>query len=195
MDFVHGGKVSAREQENIMRALVVAASKYGSTFEYAAAVAGALGCGLSRLGLEPEPHFGGADVIVIGSPIYGPDVLPGMRSWLAAASADMRERELAAFVVCGDSLWMPRAGEGGEKNLAKLIRLLPRPPLATAVFGGRLRMDGLDPDDRLGILSFYRRLGREATGFDRVDLSAAAAFAGKIRESTTPAAQRCPDTD
>jgi menaquinone-dependent protoporphyrinogen IX oxidase len=172
-----------------MKALVVAASRYGSTFQYAGAIADGLKCPLFRLKDEAKPRLEEVRVVVVGSPIYGPGVLPEMKIWLAEAAADFQGKEVAAFVVCGDTLWLPRAQEGGTGNLAKLVSLLPRPPLATAIFGGRLRMDVLDDGDRLGILSFYRRLGRPATGFDRMNLSDATAFAGVIKDFLN----RCPE--
>jgi menaquinone-dependent protoporphyrinogen IX oxidase len=90
-------------------------------------------------------------------------------------------RELAAFVVCGDTVWLPRAGEGGERNLGKLTRLLPRAPFATAVLGGRMVVEELDEQDRALILAFYRRLGRSPDGFDRTDPAEVAAFADRVR--------------
>ncbi len=89
---------------------------------------------------------------------------------------------LAAAVVCGDTARMPRAGEGGGKNLEKLTRLLPGEPSVAAILGGRMRMDELDGRDRHAIEVFYRRLGRRATGFDRMDPGAASAFAAEVKK-------------
>ncbi|UCG39202.1 MAG: hypothetical protein JSV00_02915, partial [bacterium] len=86
------------------------------------------------------------------------------------------------FVVCGDTLWNPKAGEGGIRNLEKLTRLLPSKPFATAILGGRMRMEELDDEDGPRIRAFYERIGREATGFDRMEEKAALDFVRSIED-------------
>jgi menaquinone-dependent protoporphyrinogen IX oxidase len=104
-----------------------------------------------------------------------------MERFCERARESLAARKLAAFVVCGDTVWMPRSGEGGERNLEKLTRLLPRQPFATAVLGGRMAVEQLDERDRALILAFYRRLGRSPDGFDRTDPAEAVDFADRIR--------------
>ena len=162
--------------------LVLYASKYGSTRECAEAIAAALGVAASDVAAsgQAELALAGAAWAVLGSPIYGPTVLPAMERFCERAREALAARELAAFVVCGDTVWLPRAGEGGERNLGKLTRLLPRAPFATAVLGGRMVVEELDGQDRSLILAFYRRLGRSPEGFDRTDPTEVAAFAERV---------------
>ena len=162
--------------------LVLYASKYGSTRECAEAIAAALGVAASDVAAsgQAELALAGAAWAVLGSPIYGPTVLPAMERFCERAREALAARELAAFVVCGDTVWLPRAGEGGERNLGKLTRLLPREPFATAVLGGRMVVEELDEQDRALILAFYRRLGRSPEGFDRTDPTEVAAFAERV---------------
>ena len=159
------------------------ASKYGSTRAYAETIAAALGvAALDVASAElAEQALAGADWAVLGSPIYGPTILPAMERFCERERAALATRELAAYVVCGDTVWMPRAGEGGDRNLGKLTRLLPRAPFATAVLGGRMVLEELDEQDRALILAFYWRLGRSPDGFDRTDPAAVAAFVGCVR--------------
>jgi menaquinone-dependent protoporphyrinogen IX oxidase len=166
-----------------MTGVVLYASKYGSTRACAQTIATALGVAAFDVAAadEAERALAGAAWAVLGSPIYGPAVLPAMERFCERAHAALAARELAAFVVCGDTVWMPRAGEGGERNLGKLTRLLPRAPFATAVLGGRMVIEELDEQDREAILAFYRRLGRSPDGFDRMDAAAAVAFADRVR--------------
>jgi menaquinone-dependent protoporphyrinogen IX oxidase len=163
--------------------LVLYASKYGSTRACAETIAVALGVAALDVAAaeKAERALSGAVWVVLGSPIYGPAVLPGMQRFCERTRDALAARELAAFVVCGDTVWLPRAGEGGDRNLDKLIRLLPRAPFATAVLGGRMVIDALDEQDRELIVAFYRRLGRSPDGFDRTDPAAAAAFADRVR--------------
>ena len=163
--------------------LVLYASKYGSTRACAEAIADALGVAALDVAVseQAELALAGAAWAVLGSPIYGPSVLPAMERFCGRAREALAARELAAFVVCGDTVWLPRAGEGGERNLAKLTRLLPRAPFATAVLGGRMVVEELDEQDRALILAFYRRLGRSPDGFDRTDPTELADFADRVR--------------
>jgi menaquinone-dependent protoporphyrinogen IX oxidase len=163
--------------------VVLYASKYGSTRACAEAIAGALGVAALDVAAaeQAERALAGAAWAVLGSPIYGPAVLPAMERFCGSAHAALAVRELAAFVVCGDTVWMPRAGEGGDHNLGKLTRLLPQAPFATAVLGGRMVIAELDEQDRESILAFYRRLGRSPDGFDRRDPAAVAAFSDRVR--------------
>ena len=165
-----------------MSGLVLYASKYGSTRASAETIAAALGVTAFdvAVGELAARALGSADWAVLGSPIYGPTVLPDMERFCERARAVLATRELAAFVVCGDTVWMPRAGEGGDHNLVKLTRLLPRAPFATAVLGGRMVVEELDEQDRALILAFYRRLERSPDGFDRTDPAAVAAFVDRV---------------
>jgi len=179
---VDSDKAIAR-QGGIGGGLVLYASKYGSTRSCAESIATALGVAALDVAAAGQAELALADAAwaVLGSPIYGPAVLPSMARFCERARESLAARKLAAFVVCGDTVWLPRAGEGGEGNLEKLTRLLPRKPFATAVLGGRMAVEELDEQDRALILAFYRRLGRSPDGFDRTDPAQAAAFADRIR--------------
>ena len=171
---------------------VLYASKYGSTRECAETIAAALGVTALDVAVaeQAERALAGSAWGVLGSPIYGPAVLPAMEQFCERERAVLATRELAAFVVCGDTVWMPRAGEGGDHNLKKLTRLLPRAPFATAVLGGRMVIGELDEQDRALVLAFYRRLGRGPEGFDRTDPAAIAAFVGLVRAGLDGSRQR-----
>lgn len=182
----------APEDGRAVSGLVLYASKYGSTRACAVTIAAALGVAALDVATAElaEQALAGADWVVLGSPIYGPTVLPAMERFCERAREALAARDLAAFVVCGDTVWMPRAGEGGDRNLGKLTRLLPKAPFATAVLGGRMAVEELDEQDRALILAFYRRLGRSPDGFDRRDPAAVAAFVGCVRAALDGSRQR-----
>jgi len=152
-----------------MSGLVVFASKYGSTAEYAHLIAQKLGTGALRASEATYEAVSGADYIVLGSPIYSYSVLPEMEEFLEKNQEVLAGKSLAAFVVCGDARWNPKAGEAENKNLEKLTRFLPSEPLAVAVLGGRMRMEELDEEDGQKIRAFRKRTGREDTGYDRME--------------------------
>jgi menaquinone-dependent protoporphyrinogen IX oxidase len=157
------------EIEVPMSGLVVFASKYGSTAEYASLMAQKLGTGALRASEAPSEVVSRADFVVLGSPIYSYSVLPEMEIFLEMNIEVLAEKPLAAFVVCGDAMWNPKAGEGGNKNLEKLTRFLPSEPLAVAILGGRMRMEELDEEDGPKIRAFRERTGRKNTGYDRME--------------------------
>ncbi len=164
---------------------LIYASRYGSTQEYARRIAGALDFSIVRAQDLGSEHFQGrseSKPVILGSPIYGHSVLPEMVGFLEAWATDLAKRIVGAFVVCGDDLWIPEADEGGSRNLEKLISLLPKEPAVTAVFSGRMIMDDLNEEDRVRILAFYERTGKEPLGFDRVDLSTVEPFVEKIKD-------------
>ena len=153
-----------------MKGIIVYASKYGSTAEYATLMAQKLNTEAVRASEAASEAISGAEFIVLGSPIYSYSVLPEMEEFLEKYQELLTGKPLAAFVVCGDAMWNPKAGEGGNKNLEKLTRFLPSEPLAVAVLGGRMRMEELDEEDGPKIRAFRERIGREPTGYDRMNL-------------------------
>ncbi len=165
-----------------MTGIVVFASKYGSTREYASLIAKKLDTQALRASEATSEALLEADYVVLGSPIYAYSVLPDMEQFLEKNQEVLAGKPLAAFVVCGDTLWNPKADEGGNKNLIKLTRFLPSEPFAAGIFGGRMIMDELDEEDGPRILAFYKRLGREPTGYDRMNEGAALAFVEEVKK-------------
>ena len=163
--------------------MVIYATKYGSTREYASLIAQKLDTRALRASEATSEAVLAADYVVLGSPIYAYSVLPEMEEFLEKYQEALAEKPLAAFVVCGDTLWNPKPDEGGNKNLVKLTRFLPSDPFAVGIFGGRMIMDELDDEDGPRILAFYKRLGREPTGYDRMNNEAALAFVEEIKQS------------
>jgi menaquinone-dependent protoporphyrinogen IX oxidase len=168
-------------KDQTMHGLIIYASKYGSTAEYALLMAQKLNTQALRAPAVPSEAVSEVDFIVLGSPIYGYSVLPEMQRFLLDNKEILVEKPIAAFVVCGDTLWNPRSGEGGQKNLEKLTKHLPVKPFATVILGGRMRMEQLDNEDEPKIRAFYNRIGREALGFDRMEMGSALAFVGEIK--------------
>ncbi len=169
--------------DKIPNGILIFASRYGSTEEYACKIAGALDFSIARvqdLGSEHLKRLPESKPVILGSPIYGPSVLPEMVDFLEMWATDLAKRIVGAFVVCGDDLWITEASEGGSRNLDKLTSLLLEEPPVTAVFSGRMIMDDLSEKDRVRILAFYDRIGKEPLGFDRMDLDAVEPFVEKI---------------
>ena len=165
-----------------MHGLVVYASKYGSTAEYASLMARKLHTEALNARKVSSGALSEADLVILGSPVYAHSILPEMARFLVQEREILAGKSLAAFVVCGDSMWNPAAGEGGNKNLEKLTRFLPVEPFATAILGGRLRMAELDDEDGPRIRAFYDRIGREPVGFDRMELGKVGPFVGEVKK-------------
>jgi menaquinone-dependent protoporphyrinogen IX oxidase len=163
-----------------MKGIIVFESKYGSTAEYAHLIAQKLGTEALRASEATSEAVFGADFIVLGSPIYSYSVLPEMEEFLEKNQKILAGKFLAAFVVCGDARWNPKAGEAENKNLEKLTRFLPSEPIAVAVLGGRMRMDELDKEDGPKIRAFRERTGREQAGYDRMELEKVEPFVEEI---------------
>jgi menaquinone-dependent protoporphyrinogen IX oxidase len=168
-------------QIEAMNGILIYATKYGSTQEYALLLVEKLGIEAVRASEAMPETILGADFLVLGSPIYAYSVLPEMEAFLEKHHQLLRGNTLFAFVVCGDTLWNPKSGEGGDKNLRKLTDRLPSKPEAVAVLGGRMIMDELDSEDGPRMSAFYERIGREAAGFDRMEFDKVEPFVDEIR--------------
>jgi menaquinone-dependent protoporphyrinogen IX oxidase len=170
------------------RALVVFASKYGSTREVAQAVASALGADI--VSADTLPDVAAYDLVVVGSPIYAGTYLSAVTEFASRRHEQLQTRMVATFVTAaadpepqpgltGDDLGHVYTRQDYAQGLAKLTggRIV-----ACRGFGGRLVPSQLDEHDRI-LLGWLARAitGQELTGFDQVDLQAARQWGEELR--------------
>ncbi len=171
------------------KALVVYASKYGSTREVAQAIADGLGVDLAAASTQPDVR--NYDLVVVGSPIYGGDYLASMLEYIRINRTYLAQRKVASFITAAADMQL-NIGLTGEENEALytqqdyadgLGRLTGGEVLAARGFGGRLIPSQLDRKDFNLLSWFYRFLMREdLKGFDLLDLPDAYRWGESLRE-------------
>ena len=134
-------------------------SKYGSTREIAEAIGRKLKTG--SVGDVRELKELTGDVIVIGSAIYSEVIHKDIEHLLIDKEGNLRDKSVALFAVCLRKTYIKsKIGEGGGPvYIKKMEKALGRTPLASKIFGGRMIVNELDPEDRERTEGFARRQG------------------------------------
>ena len=134
-------------------------SKYGSTREIAEALGRKLKADSVCDVRELKKITG--DLIVIGSAIYSEVIYRDIERLLKDKEGHLKEKSVALFAVCLRKTYIKtKIGEGGGPvYIKKMEKALGRPPLASRIFGGRMLVDQLDPEDRGRTEGFARRQG------------------------------------
>ena len=134
-------------------------SKYGSTREIAEAICGKLKADKVCDVRELKEITG--DLIVIGSAIYSEVIHKDIEHILEGKKGFLRNKSVALFAVCLRKTYIKtKIGEGGGPvYIRKMEKALGRPPLASKVFGGRMIVSELDPEDRERTETFAKRQG------------------------------------
>lgn len=171
------------------KALVVYASKYGSTREVAQAIADGLGADIAAASTLPDirPY----DLVVVGSPIYAGEYLEPILEFIRLNRALLAQRKVAAFITAAADMELTLGLTGDEDELLftqqdfadGLAKLTGGEVLAARGFGGRLIPEQLDKRDYNMLSWFYRFLMHEEfKGFDLLDLPAAYRWGETLRE-------------
>jgi len=134
-------------------------SKYGSTQEIAQAMGRKLKTATVVDVRELQEITG--DLLVIGSAIYSEVPHRDIERLLLDKEGQLEGKPVALFAVCLRKTYIKsKIGEGGGPvYLEKMERALGRPPVASMIFGGRMIVNELDPEDRERTESFAKRQG------------------------------------
>ena len=159
-----------------MQKLVIYGSKYGSTEEYARAIAVGIGCEAitAQQALDDPYNIGSTDLLVMGTAVYGDRAHPEIEELISNYSMVLSHRVIALFVVCLGNSENPEDGGQycGNENLEKIASLLPNPPLAAIILPGRIIRDRLDDEDSRKIEEFYAKIGVPFEDRDYLDIEA-----------------------
>jgi len=134
-------------------------SKYGSTKEIAEAIGRKLKAD-SVCDVRELKEITG-DLLVIGSAIYSEVIHKDIEQLLIDKAGQLKVKSVAFFAVCLRKTYIKtKIGEGGGPvYINKMEKALGRPPVASKIFGGRMIVNELDPEDRERTESFARRQG------------------------------------
>jgi menaquinone-dependent protoporphyrinogen oxidase len=121
-----------------MNILVAYASKYGSTVEVAAAIAGVLRRRASRVDVRAAAEvedLGGYDAVVLGGGMYMGRWHRNARGFARHFADELEALPVAVFAL-GPVDDVPDHVAGAEKQFRRTVEGLPFEPVATALFGG-----------------------------------------------------------
>lgn len=101
------------------------------------------------------------DLLVIGSAIYNEAPHKDIERLLVDKEGRLQGKLVALFAVCLRKTYITsKIGEGGGPvYLKRMERALGRPPVASKIFGGRMIVGELDPEDRQRTEAFAKRQG------------------------------------
>ncbi|MDX9722598.1 MAG: flavodoxin domain-containing protein [Myxococcota bacterium] len=160
------------------KALVLYASKYGSTKELAEVIGEELRAEVFEVAHAPE-DFSGYELVVLGSPLYCANYLESMNHFLRNRGKAFAGKAVAAFVLGATELEI-QPGLTGEEDETRytqdewaegLAKRTAGRVIAFRGFGGRMVANQLDLRDRGMLEWFFRYLMRKPLeGFDQIDL-------------------------
>jgi len=147
-----------------MEALIVYASKYGSTKEVANWMAERIGNNTNIYDAKEMPDPSSYDLIIMGSGIYSHHVLKELNDFVEKYNEQLKSKKTVVFGVAIDTTGVFVRGKvhGGWEYLLPLINKLPEPPIHAGLLGGEINPNKLDEKDTEGLKKFYKMLyGKE----------------------------------
>jgi len=168
-----------------LKAVIVYATRYGTTARVAGMVAEELG----RRGVEavveeaagsPDPR--GFDLVVLGAPVYRDGPCRGIMEYVEAWREELEELPKAFFLVAlhtTGSVFMGRL-HGGIAYAQPLLDAFEAPPFYGTLIGGVVDPAVLTPEDRAKMERFYRALGEELRRVDKLRREDVEAFARRL---------------
>lgn len=151
-----------------MKALVVCASKYGSTREIGGWIAERLG----YEGIAAELRSAGDDgplddygLVIMGSGIYNHGVLPGLKVFLELKKDALKGKKVVFFGVAmkTEPVFYKGRVRGGLEHLLPQLDLLGDAVLHAGMLHGEMVPQKLEEKERTGLMGFYRALGLSET--------------------------------
>lgn len=147
-----------------MKALIICASKYGSTTQIGRWIAERLSYdGVTVDIAKPEDAISidEYELIVMGSGIYTHDVLPSLRQFIDENKEVLKSKKLALFGVAMKTEPTFHKGKihGGIEYLKSSIEKLDGAVIHADMLHGEMVYEKMDEKDKEGLLRFYKMLG------------------------------------
>lgn len=159
--------------------VILYGSRYGSTEQTARWIAEGMG---GQADLRPVAEAGDLKAytsIVLGSGIYYDLLHQDMAAFLAAHKAEIADRVVALFVVCG-------ACPEYTGYLDTFAQALGRKPALGQSFAGWLKKERLSREDSNGLEEYYKSVNRPFENWDRTSRESAVAFGAEILKAIQP---------
>ena len=150
-----------------MRALIVCASRYGSTIEIGRWIAERLGYDSITADVKRPDEVGSLqeyELTIMGSGIYSHGVLPELKTFAESNKEALIGRKVALFGVAMKKEPVFHKGKvhGGIHNLTSLTEMLNGSVIHADMLFGEMVPQKMNDKDKEGLMRFYKHLGLSA---------------------------------
>ncbi len=149
-----------------MKALIICASRYGSTVEIGRWIAERLGydgitADVKRLDEKKSLSLENCDIVIMGSGIYSHGVLPELKTFVESNKEALKNKKVALFGVAMKKEPMLHKGKvhGGIHYLTPLIEMLGGSVIYADMLFGEMVHQKMNDKDKEGLMRFYKHLG------------------------------------
>ena len=161
----------AEGQKNVV---IIYGSRYGSTAQTAAWVAEGMAGKAMVVSAKDAGDLSGYEKVILGSGIYGDQVHVDMAAFLEKRGAEIKDRIIALFVVCGT----PPGLAGGY--LEMFAAKCQSKPLLLRAFNGWQKKELLSPEDLKGLEGYYKSVNQPFENYDHTDKAKCLDFGKEI---------------
>ncbi len=174
------------EKRGVNRVAIIYASRYGATRDTVGWIAKGIGPDVSLIDIEQNDAAAAIaehELLIIGSGVWTGGVHQDIRSLTANHSAQLQDKLLAVFVVCGTEPVNEAAQRRIDGYLQQITQPLIQPPEHAVQFGGRLVVEQLNDEDHAALTKFYQTyMKEELHGWDRTSPEKAESFGLSMQE-------------
>ncbi|MCL0038435.1 flavodoxin domain-containing protein [Thermodesulfovibrionales bacterium] len=147
-----------------MKALIVCATKYGSTIEIGRWMAERLGYGNITADVKGPDEVNSLQeygVIIMGSGIYGHGVLPELKTFVESNKETLADKKVALFGVAmkREPVFYKGKVHGGIHYLTPLAEMLNDSVIHVDMLSGEMVWQKMADEDKEGLMKFYKHLG------------------------------------
>jgi menaquinone-dependent protoporphyrinogen oxidase len=170
--------------DNSKKIALVYATRYESTKDTAEWIVKGLNRAVDILNIEKISFDDTAkdyDFIIIGSGVWNGGVHKDMLKFLDTQKRRLNDKVIASFILCGTTDKTSKGKKRIEGYFTQLHTFFAKKPAINESFGGRMRIDKLNKEDRKMLTVFYEKvLKKEFVSWDRTEPKKAQEFGKKL---------------
>ena len=155
-------------------AVIIYASRYGSTAQTAEWIAEGMEGKAVAVSLKDVGDLSAYEKVILGSGIYFDQLHQDMSAFLETRGEEVRNKLLAIFVVCG----APLDQAGGYLDM--FAEKCQAKPLLAQAFNGWIKKELLSPEDFKGLEGYYKSINQPLENYDKTDKAKCLAFGKEI---------------
>mgnify|MGYP001109015729 CR=1 FL=1 len=159
---------------------IIYASRYGSTAQTANWIAEGMEGKAVVKSVKEVGDLAAYDLLILGSGIYFGQLHQDMLPFLESHKAEIKEKLLALFVVCGAPV------SSAQRYLDMFASKCEATPAFSRAFNGWQKKELLSPEDYKTLEDYYKRSNRPFENYDHTDKSKCLEFGKEILKALSP---------